>query len=157
VLMQPDTVQSVVKLLLPLAALVTPNLQEASILSGMEVKTKDDMEVAASQIASLCPETWVLIKGGHLVQNKASDLLFRLGQPPVWLEADYIPTTDTHGTGCTLSAAITANMAMGMRVPEAVAKAKGYTTGAIRHAWSGIGHGHGSLRHHHSVPSSPNA
>jgi hydroxymethylpyrimidine/phosphomethylpyrimidine kinase len=148
-LLQPDALQTLADILLPVATIVTPNLQEAAILAGMPVQTKEDMEVAALRIASLCPDTWVLIKGGHLGDGKASDLLFRLDHAPIWLEKDYIPTTDTHGTGCTLSAAITAQLALGLDVPEAVALAKAYVTGAIRHAWSGIGHGHGSLRHHY--------
>jgi hydroxymethylpyrimidine/phosphomethylpyrimidine kinase len=148
-LLQPDALQTLVDLLLPVATIVTPNLQEAAILTGMEVNSKESMEVAALRIASLCPDTWVLIKGGHLGEGMASDLLFRLDQKPIWLEGEYIPTTDTHGTGCTLSAAITANLALGLDVPAAVAAAKIYVTGAIRMAWSGIGHGHGSLRHHY--------
>lgn len=148
-LLQPEALQTLVDLLLPVATIVTPNLQEAAILTGMEVHSKETMEVAALRIASLCPDTWVLVKGGHLGQGRASDLLFKLDHAPIWLEDDYIPTRDTHGTGCTLSAAITANLALGMTVPEAVAKAKTYVTGAIRMAWSGIGHGHGSLRHHY--------
>ncbi len=148
-LLQPDALQSLAEMLLPVATIVTPNLQEAAILSGITVATKEDMEVAALRIANLCPDTWILIKGGHLTEGKASDLLFKLDRSPIWLEEDYIPTTDTHGTGCTLSAAITANLAMGMQVPEAVARAKIYVTGAIRQAWSGVGHGHGSLRHHY--------
>jgi hydroxymethylpyrimidine/phosphomethylpyrimidine kinase len=148
-LLQPDALQTLVDLLLPVATIVTPNLQEAAILTGMEVNSKESMEVAALRIASLCPDTWVLVKGGHLGEGMASDLLFRLDQKPIWLEGEYIPTTDTHGTGCTLSAAITANLALGLDVPAAVAAAKIYVTGAIRMAWSGIGHGHGSLRHHY--------
>jgi hydroxymethylpyrimidine/phosphomethylpyrimidine kinase len=148
-LLQPDALQALADMLLPIATIITPNLQEATILAGMPVHTREDMEVAALRIASLCPDTWVLIKGGHLGDDRASDLLFRLDASPIWLEGIYIPTTDTHGTGCTLSAAITANLGRGMTVPEAVAQAKNYVTGAIQHAWSGLGHGHGSLRHHY--------
>jgi hydroxymethylpyrimidine/phosphomethylpyrimidine kinase len=148
-LLQPDALQSLAEMLFPIATIITPNLQEATILSGMPVHTREDMEVAALRIASLCPDTWVLIKGGHLGDGRASDLLFRLDESPIWLEADYIPTTDTHGTGCTLSAAITANLALGMTVQDAVARAKTYITGAIKQAWSGLGHGHGSLRHNY--------
>jgi hydroxymethylpyrimidine kinase/phosphomethylpyrimidine kinase len=148
-LLQPEALQTLSDILLPLATIITPNLQEAAILSGMPVVTMEDMEVAALRIASRCPDTWVLIKGGHLTAGKASDLLFKLDHAPIWLEEPYIPTTDTHGTGCTLSAAITANLALGFAVPEAVARAKSYVTGAIRQAWSGVGHGHGSLRHHY--------
>lgn len=148
-LLQPEALQALVQLLLPVATLVTPNLQEAAILAGMEVTSRDQMEVAALRIAALCPDTWVLVKGGHLGGNTACDLLFRLDHAPIWLEGDRIPSTDTHGTGCTLSAAITANLALGMAVPEAVAAAKAYVTEAIRHAWSGLGQGTGSLRHHY--------
>jgi hydroxymethylpyrimidine/phosphomethylpyrimidine kinase len=154
-LLQPDALQALASYLFPVATVITPNLQEASILTGMDVKTREDMEVAALRMASICPDTWILVKGGHLDQGRASDLLFKLDRAPIWLEADWIPTQDTHGTGCTLSAAITANLALGMDVPTAVAAAKTYVTGAIRHAWSGIGKGHGSLRHHFQnlVPS----
>lgn len=148
-LLQPEALQALVDMIFPVATIVTPNLQEAAILAGMEVHTREEMEVAALRIANLCPDTWVLVKGGHLGDAKASDLLFRLDQTPIWLEGEYIQTVDTHGTGCTLSAAITVNLACGMSVPDAVARAKDYVTGAIRHAWSGIGHGHGSLRHHY--------
>lgn len=148
-LLQPEALQALASLLLPVATVVTPNLQEASFLTGMPVHTRDDMEVAALKLASFCPDSWILVKGGHLGDGVASDLLFRLDRAPQWLEAPYIPTRDTHGTGCTLSAAITAGLALGLDVPDAVAQAKDYVTGAIRHAWSGIGKGHGSLRHHY--------
>lgn len=147
-LLQPEALDALVFMLLPIARLVTPNMQEAGILTGMAVHTREDMEVAALKIATRCPDTYVLVKGGHL-DGAASDLLFKLDQAPLWLDAPRIDTRDTHGTGCTLSAAITANLALGHSVPEAVSLAKDYVHGAIRHAWTGIGHGHGSLRHHY--------
>ena len=100
-------------------------------------------------MALICPDSWILVKGGHLQGGRAADLLYREGEFEEWLEVEAVATSDTHGSGCTLSAAIAANLAQGDEVPEAVRKAKRYVTGAIREAWSGLGKGRGSLRHHY--------
>lgn len=147
-LLQPDAIAAMRDILLPLATVVTPNLQEAAVLADMEVQSRADMERAAVAISRSCPETWVLIKGGHLGDAHATDLLYRQGEA-TWIEAPFIPTSHTHGTGCTLSAAIAARLALDESVPYAVQGAKEYLTGAIRSAWSGLGKGRGSLRHHY--------
>jgi hydroxymethylpyrimidine kinase/phosphomethylpyrimidine kinase len=148
-LLQASAIEALVTQLLPLATVITPNLHEASLLADMEVRDQHDMLRAAEKIAPLAPEAWILVKGGHLEGDEAIDLLYRDHQPR-WLHSPYIPTDDTHGTGCTLSAAIAARLALGVRVPAAVSGAKSYLTGALRYAWHGLGHGRGSLRHHYS-------
>ena len=154
-LLEPEALDAMRNFLLPAATLITPNLQETSLLcGGMPVRNRLEMEKAAAILAEMLPDTWILIKGGHLSDGKASDLLFCLDSEPIWLEEDFVESDDTHGTGCTLSAAITANLADGMPIIAAVKNAKQYVTGAIRQAWSGLGKGHGSLRHHYQyLPS----
>lgn len=146
-LVAPDAVETMRKLILPRANLITPNLHEAQLLSGIPIRSRQDMETAARELAKQFPQSWLLIKGGHLGDGKANDLLFHRDNLQ-WIEGEYIPTTDTHGTGCTLSAAITAHLARGYGMPEAVLHSKKYLTNALRHAWKGLGKGHGSLRHH---------
>ncbi len=154
-LLEPEALDAMKRLILPAASLITPNLAEASLLcGGKPVQNRKDMEAAAAELVAMFPESWILIKGGHLADGKATDLLFCLDEEAVWLEEDFVETEDTHGTGCTLSAAIAANLAHGMRMQDAVVAAKQYVTGAIRQAWTGLGKGHGSLRHHfQSLPS----
>ncbi|MEM7037006.1 MAG: bifunctional hydroxymethylpyrimidine kinase/phosphomethylpyrimidine kinase, partial [Bacteroidota bacterium] len=137
--------------LFPVAALVTPNLPEAAILSGMAIRSREDMETAAQRIAESCPDTSILVKGGHMEGDLATDLLLHKGDMQ-WISAPWIPSDNTHGTGCTLSAAIAARLALGHDIPEAVRLAKSYITEAIRQAWHGLGKGRGSLRHH--IPTS---
>jgi hydroxymethylpyrimidine/phosphomethylpyrimidine kinase len=127
--------------LLPVAFLVTPNLQEAEMLTGLSVKTLDEMEKAAHKIASFGPKA-VLIKGGHL-EKEATDLLLYQGQVKRF-EAPRIQSSHTHGTGCVFSAAICAELAKGTPLIEAVEKAKIFIDQAIRHA-PGIGHGLGPV------------
>jgi hydroxymethylpyrimidine kinase/phosphomethylpyrimidine kinase len=147
-LLQKDALEALKRLLLPAASIITPNLAEAALLADMPVRTKDDMLLAAQRIAEANPEAWILIKGGHLEGNMATDLLFRIEEAPIWLEEEAVPTEDTHGTGCTLSAAIAANLASEYDMIDAVKMAKSYVTGAIQHAWKNLGKGPGSLRHH---------
>lgn len=125
--------------LIPLAEVVTPNLDEAEWLLETRVRTVDDMRAAAAALHALGP-AWVLIKGGHLA-GRAVDVLFD-GSTFSELEAERIPSPHVHGTGCVLSAAITALLAAGTPVPEAVARAKRHVTEAIRHA-VGLGEGGG--------------
>jgi hydroxymethylpyrimidine/phosphomethylpyrimidine kinase len=122
---------------------VTPNLHEAGVLAGEAVKTLEEMEAAAHRIHALGP-AWVLVKGGHLAGDPI-DLLFD-GRTVERLAAERIPTPHTHGTGCTYSAAVTAGLARGASVPEAVREAKRYVTAAIRAGFP-LGRGVGSLRH----------
>ncbi|HET6790277.1 MAG TPA: bifunctional hydroxymethylpyrimidine kinase/phosphomethylpyrimidine kinase [Actinomycetota bacterium] len=131
-LLADDAVDALRRSILPLATLVTPNLAEAAGLAGFEVVTRDDMRRAATTILALGPRA-VLVKGGHLEGDRATDL-FVSGEREEWLEADRIDTPHTHGTGCTLSSAITAHLARGASLADAVREGKVFVTEAIRHA-----------------------
>ena len=135
--------QGLIELLFPKATLVTPNLDEAADLAGIEVSNINDMREAAQRIASFGPQA-VLIKGGHL-DGIAIDILYHAGEM-LEFAAERVETRHTHGTGCTYSAAITAFLARRMSIPEAVANAKRFITQAIRTA-PGIGAGAGPLNH----------
>jgi hydroxymethylpyrimidine/phosphomethylpyrimidine kinase len=136
--------------LLPLAAIVTPNMDEAARLAGMPVRSRDDMREAAGRILSLGP-AWVLVKGGHL-EGTADDLLYD-GKRFITLRSRRIPTRHTHGTGCTMSAAIAALLARGAGMELAVRRAKRYVQGAIARSYP-TGAGHGSLDHFWLCPRS---
>lgn len=142
-LMADDAVDALVRRLLPHAALVTPNLPEAARLAGFEVRTAPDMERAARAIASLGPRA-VLVKGGHL-EGDAMDLLWANGRA-VHLPGERIASTHTHGTGCTLSAAITARLARGEELEHAVRGARAFVRAAIANA-PGLGRGCGPVDH----------
>jgi hydroxymethylpyrimidine/phosphomethylpyrimidine kinase len=143
-----DAVDALRRLILPLATLVTPNLPEAAGLAGFDVETPDDMRRAAIAILSLGPRA-VLVKGGHLEGERATDL-FADGAVEEWIDAERIDTPHTHGTGCTLSSAITAHLARGASLPEAVRAGKAYVTEAIRHALP-LGEGIGPFDHLWSI------
>ncbi len=130
------------KYLFPLATVITPNLPEAEVLSGMEVKNRSDMLEAATRIYS-CIGTAVLVKGGHL-ESCADDLLY--DGNAVWFTTDRVDTVNTHGTGCTLSSAIASNLATGCDLVTAVRSAKDYITGALKAGLS-LGKGCGPLDH----------
>ncbi len=138
-LLAEDAVQVLRNRILPLAALVTPNLHEASGLAGFRVESREDMERAARAILDLGPRA-VLVKGGHL-EGTAADL-FVDGERSEWLESERIDTPHTHGTGCVLSASITAYLALGEGLIDAVRRGKAFVTEAIRHGLA-IGHGIG--------------
>jgi hydroxymethylpyrimidine/phosphomethylpyrimidine kinase len=148
-LLADDAVDALRRSILPLATLVTPNLAEAAGLSRSEVETREDMRRAAAAILALGPRA-VLVKGGHLADDRATDL-FVDGEREEWLEADRIDTPHTHGTGCTLSAAITAHLAMGAPLAEAVREGKVFVTEAIRHALP-LGDGIGPVDQLWSIP-----
>lgn len=144
-LLQADAVAALRDELFPLAALVTPNLEEVGDLLGRRPTTVPEMEEAAVAMAALGPRA-VLVKGGHLGDSVSSpDVLWADGVL-TRLEAPRLANSHTHGTGCTLSAAIAARMAQGMSTEEAVMAAKEYLTEAIRHAWP-LGHGVGPVDH----------
>lgn len=130
--------------LIPMARIVTPNVPEAEILAGVQIKGAGEVEEAARRIHALGCK-YVLIKGGHLDAAEAVDYLYD-GRGVVEFKAPRIPTKNTHGTGCTYSAAIAAYLARGCDVPAAVQQAKEYLTGAIRNSLS-LGKGHGPLDH----------
>ena len=142
-LLEKNAVRVFIKELIPCAALVTPNLYEAEILSGIRVRDPGSMEKAARIIAGFGPKA-VLVKGGHLKGN-AVDLLYHAGQVHLF-SSPRIRTRHTHGTGCTYSAAITAQLAKGKSLFAAVASAKKFITAAIRTA-PGLGHGMGPVNH----------
>ena len=144
-LLQPDAVEAMRTGIIPLAEVVTPNLGEVTVLTGVEVRTRADLIVAARAVKELGPR-WVLIKGGHLEDDEeAVDLLFD-GRQEIHLTATRYPTTDTHGTGCTLASAIGAYRAHGLEVEAAVRAAKRYVSGAIRNGLR-LGHGIGPVDH----------
>ncbi len=132
-LLAPDAVEALRSRILPLAALVTPNLPEASGLVGEPVRTPADMERAARTILGLGAGA-VLVKGGHLEGSGGADDLFFDGERLEWLRGERIPTRHTHGTGCVLSSAIAAHLALGLELLEAVRAGKAFVTEAIRHA-----------------------
>ena len=142
-LMKTDAVQTLVEELLPISALVTPNIPEAQVLSGLTIKTKDDMVTAAMQIGNSY-HCAVLLKGGHSV-NDANDLLYANGEL-LWFEGKRINNPNTHGTGCTLSSAIAANLAKGFTLAESVQRAKEYISGALA-AMLDLGKGAGPMDH----------
>jgi hydroxymethylpyrimidine/phosphomethylpyrimidine kinase len=143
-LLDDEAIEAVKAELLPRAFVVTPNSLEASALAGMQVRTVDEARAAAERIAALGAAA-VIVKGGHLPHADAIDLFFD-GREFVELRAPRIETRHTHGTGCTFSSAIAANLALGRPLGEAVARAKAYLTDAIRQA-PGLGAGHGPLGH----------
>jgi hydroxymethylpyrimidine/phosphomethylpyrimidine kinase len=128
-LLEPDGVRAMKDLLLPMCAVLTPNLDEAEMLLGQSVTEVADMPGAAAGLGALGPGT-VLLKGGHLRGERSPDLLWYEGTA-TWLDGPRILTDRTHGTGCTLSAAITAYLAAGLAVPEACTKGKDFVTRAI--------------------------
>ncbi|MBI3248098.1 MAG: bifunctional hydroxymethylpyrimidine kinase/phosphomethylpyrimidine kinase [Deltaproteobacteria bacterium] len=142
-LLRAEAQRALVESLLPLALVVTPNLHEAGLLAGMEVTTRTDMEEAARRIKILGP-AYVIIKGGHL-EDEACDLLFD-GHSFRPYEGVKLDTVCTHGAGCTFSAAITAGLAKGLAVEEAVAEAKKFVSRAMA-AGVLIGQGHAPLNH----------
>jgi hydroxymethylpyrimidine/phosphomethylpyrimidine kinase len=142
-LLAADAVEALKMRILPLAVLVTPNLSEASALAGFPVEGRQDMRRAADAILSLGAAA-VLVKGGHLKRpTEATDLLMA-GAIEEWVEAEWIVTPNTHGTGCTLSAAITSHLAMGEGVVDAVRAGKVFVTESIRHSLA-IGEGIGPV------------
>lgn len=142
-LMHPDALQTLKEELLPLADVLTPNLPEAEVLTGRKIMTPEDRRHAAEIICRMGVKN-VLLKGGHL-PGEAEDLLFD-GNRFYTFTHRRIETKNTHGTGCTLSSALAANLAEGMPVPDAVHAAKEYVTAAIEHALP-IGKGHGPTNH----------
>ena len=130
--------------LIPQALVVTPNVHEAECLSGLEIRTLAVARQAAKLIHKLGCKN-VLIKGGHLLVEKGTDLLYD-GRFFSVYKGEFLDTPHTHGTGCTLASAIAAHLALGKSLPDAVQTAKTYLTEAIRHGLA-IGHGHGPTNH----------
>lgn len=152
-LLKPESKTALIKNLIPLATIITPNIPEAEeILKEIssEIKnidTVEQMELAAKEIYELgCSN--VLLKGGHL-ENDATDVLYD-GKNITYFRSNRIATKNTHGTGCTLSSAIASQLALGFNITEAVKKAKEYITVAIEHSLD-IGHGVGPTNHFYTL------
>ena len=144
-LAEDDAVAALRDVLIPMATLVTPNIPEAEVLVGGHIHDAADMEDAAEAIAAQNPGVAVLVKGGHAVED-ADDVLALPNGELLWLKGERIDTPNTHGTGCTLSSAIACGLALGAPIPEAVAAAKSYLEGALRHDPK-LGHGSGPMDH----------
>ncbi|MDQ3870259.1 MAG: bifunctional hydroxymethylpyrimidine kinase/phosphomethylpyrimidine kinase [Chloroflexota bacterium] len=150
-LLEDDAVAALREMVLPLAEVVTPNLYEAGALLGEEIETIDDMKTGARRLARLGPKT-VLVKGGHLVGDRAIDVFFD-GRIVTEIDGVRYDTMDTHGTGCALAAAIAARLAHGDAVVDAVKYAKAYVAGAIEHGIR-IGKGYGPVNPGWRLPRS---
>jgi len=144
-LLAPDAVSAITEQLFPLAALVTPNLDEAELLLGRPVRSEVAMAEAARQFVEVMGAGAALVKGGHLAGAEAVDILYADGTLHTFRHAR-LATTSTHGTGCTLSAAITAQLAFGRSLLDAVRDALAFVHRAIATA-PGLGAGHGPLNH----------
>lgn len=145
-LMEETAIQVMKDTLAPLAHVITPNIPEAEALTGMSIESTEDMLKAAQQLRDKGSKN-VVIKGGHAVdKEKAEDLLLLENGEVIWLSTERIETKDTHGTGCTFSACIAAELGKGQSVEDAVRTAKAYIQAAIKHGLD-IGHGHGPTNH----------
>ncbi|WOD37573.1 bifunctional hydroxymethylpyrimidine kinase/phosphomethylpyrimidine kinase [Nodosilinea sp. E11] len=144
-LIDDGAIATLTRRLIPQACILTPNRYEAQLLSGLDIATLADMEAAARKIHQLGPQA-VLVKGGGMTADLRSTDIWYDGREVVVLEAEVVETKHTHGTGCTLSAAIAANLALGKDPLTAVQAAKDYVTSALNHALA-IGQGQGPVGH----------
>ncbi len=144
-LIDDAAIATLISQLIPMALILTPNRYEAQILAAQDIQTLEDLKTAAQKIYALAPKA-VLVKGGGMVGDlKGIDVWFD-GQALAVLETEQVDTPHTHGTGCTLAAAIAANLALGKPPLEAVQAAKQYVTQALKHSLA-IGHGQGPVGH----------
>jgi hydroxymethylpyrimidine/phosphomethylpyrimidine kinase len=150
-LIDTSATEVLIKKLIVGAAVVTPNLPEAEVLTGRSIKTESDMEDALPDLVALGAQA-VVLKGGHLEGDSLVDLLIQNGQIERF-EGPRIASTSTHGTGCTLASAIAAGLAQGLSLYDSVARARRYVFDAIKSA-PGFGQGHGPLNHAHTVQES---
>ena len=146
-LMKNEAVQTLVEELLPISTLVTPNIPEAQVLSGLTIETQEDMVTAAKRIGDSY-HCAALLKGGHRI-NDANDLLYTNGELR-WFVGKRIDNPNTHGTGCTLSSAIASNLAKGHSLTESVKNAKNYISGALG-AMLDLGRGSGPMDHAYAL------
>ena len=143
-LLQADAMDALKQALIPLASVITPNIHEAERLTGLTIRSLAEARQAAKALHQLgCQH--VLIKGGHLLESPATDLLYD-GRFFRMYKGEWIDTPHTHGTGCTFASALSAHLALGKPLPDAVEAAKQYVTAAIRHGLA-IGHGRGPTNH----------
>ena len=150
-LISSEATETLVRRLIPMATVLTPNLPEASILVGRPIRSVADMEAARDDLMAL-GAAHVLLKGGHLVGDHVRDLLFGPGETRTF-ESSRIDSKHTHGTGCTLASAIAAGLAQGLGIEQSIARARDYVMEAIRTA-PGFGAGHGPMNHSHTVSAS---
>jgi hydroxymethylpyrimidine/phosphomethylpyrimidine kinase len=143
-LLESDAIEAIKRELLPHALVVTPNIPEAETLSGLGIASPEDMRAAARRILTFGPRV-VLVKGGHLAGRESIDVAVSAHET-FELRRSRVATTSTHGTGCTLSSAIAANLALGLEMRPALERAREYVDGAIRNA-PGLGRGYGPLGH----------
>ena len=151
-LLRPDAIEALRDVVIPLADLITPNLGEIRLLTGVEVHSRADMNEAAQALYALGPR-WVLVKGGHLDGEDAVDVLFD-GTSTIELSSVRYDTTHTHGSGDTLAAAITAGLARGLDMPAAVREGKAFITQAVADSFS-LGKGLGPVGHFWRVKDWP--
>lgn len=146
-LMDPTAIDTLIKVIIPLADILTPNIPEAEKIADMKISSVVDMEIAAKKIVAMgC--RGIVVKGGHATGN-ALDVLYD-GEKIYHFDNKRINTKNTHGTGCTFSSAIASWLAKGLTVPEAVRQSKKYVTTAIEHSLD-IGHGNGPTNHFYDV------
>lgn len=143
-LISDDAIAALTGELFPLATVITPNIPEAQVLTGIDITDADSMETAARALVSRygCA---ALVKGGHHT-NDANDVLAEADGTGTWFEGSRVDNPNTHGTGCTLSSAIASNLAKGETLPDAIRHAKEYLTGALN-AMLDLGHGSGPMDH----------
>lgn len=148
-LLAPEAMETVRRALLPLATVVTPNLPEAAALLGRpEARSREDMAAQAHALLALGPKA-ALVKGGHLDDDESSDVLATL-EGLQWFRGPRSRTKNTHGTGCSLSSAIAAELGKGQTIADAIGTAKDWLSGAIEAAhWLNVGAGHGPIHHFH--------
>ena len=146
-LITDEAIEAVREMLFPLATLITPNIEEVRVLTGISVKSVDDMQRAAEALLD-CGCNAVLMKGGHLDGDESVDMLFEKGKDGIGIRSAFVDTKNTHGTGCTLSSAFAAALARGEDLTSAAISAKKYIEQAIiSGAEYEIGHGHGPVNH----------
>ncbi len=150
-LLREDAIGAICNELLPLAAVVTPNIPEAEGLTGLTIRTDADVQRAAEMIVGMGARS-VVVKGGHR-EGPPTDVYYD-GETFLEFTTERIPSTNTHGTGCTFGSAVAAGLAHGLETPAAVQQAKDYVTAAIRAAYP-VGSGHGPLHHFHAFWNQP--
>ncbi|MGQ0742378.1 MAG: bifunctional hydroxymethylpyrimidine kinase/phosphomethylpyrimidine kinase [Alphaproteobacteria bacterium] len=148
-LLADDAVAAVIRLLVPLATVITPNASEAAALTGAKVETVEDLVQAGKSLLARGAKA-ALVKGGHLKGDTITDALVTKEGAHLFRSAR-IQTTSTHGTGCTLASAIAAGLAQGFLLEDAIARARAFVQAALRTA-PGFGHGHGPMNHMHAIP-----
>mgnify|MGYP001232645416 CR=1 FL=1 len=146
-LLEDISIDAYKKLLIPQADILTPNIFEANLLSNLDIKDANDVEKAGKNILKYGCKA-VLIKGGGLKNLKGKDFFINCDGKRYWLEHEYIETTNTHGSGCTLSAAICSNIALGLDLLESIKRAKSFVEISLRNSYQ-IGLGPGPLGHMH--------